>query len=195
MELHSVAVYCGSSSGNDPAIVAAAAELGEVLAAQEIALVYGGGRVGLMGVVADAVLASGGQVTGVITEALAAREVAHHGVTDLVIVATMHERKAMMSARADAFIALPGGYGTLDELFEAVTWTQLGVHAKPCGLLDTTGFFEHLLSFLDVAVEQGFVRAKHRHLLLHESDATVLLDRFRAWLPVSTAKWIDGVRP
>ncbi|MEY2571474.1 MAG: hypothetical protein QOE63_1824 [Acidimicrobiaceae bacterium] len=195
MELRSVAVYCGSSSGTDPALAAAAAELGEVLAAQEIALVYGGGRVGLMGVVADAVLASGGQVTGVITEALAAREVAHRGVTDLVIVATMHERKAMMSARADAFIALPGGYGTLDELFEAVTWTQLGVHAKPCGLLDTTGFFEHLLSFLDVAVEQGFVRAEHRHLLLHESDASVLLDRFRAWLPVSTAKWTDGVRP
>jgi len=195
MELRSVAVYCGSSLGIDPALVTAATELGEVLAAQEIALVYGGGRVGLMGVVADAVLASGGEVTGVITEALAAREVAHHGVTDLVVVSTMHERKAIMSARSDAFIALPGGYGTLDELFEAVTWTQLGVHAKPCGLLDTTGFFDHLLSFLDVAVEQGFVRAEHRHLVVRERDASVLLDGLRAWQPVSTDKWIDGVRP
>jgi uncharacterized protein (TIGR00730 family) len=145
--------------------------------------------------VADAVLAAGGRVTGVITEALAAREVAHRGVTDLVVVPTMHERKALMSARADAFIALPGGYGTLDELFEAITWAQLGIHAKPCGLLDPTGFFDDLLAFLDRAVRDGFIRDAHRELLLRDSTPDALLDRLRSWQPVTTDKWNDGVRP
>src|SRR5215471_16866630 len=143
-QLSSVAVYCGSNAGNDPQYAAAAAALGRVLADRGIRLVYGGGQVGLMGVLADAVLERGGEVLGVITEALVVKEVSHRGLTGLQVVGTMHERKAVMADAADAFIMLPGGFGTFDEFFEVVTWTQLGIHAKPCGVLDVAGYFAPL---------------------------------------------------
>jgi uncharacterized protein (TIGR00730 family) len=189
--LSAVAVYCGSRSGTDPAYTAAAASLGETLAARGIRLVYGGGHVGLMGVLADAVLAAGGEVFGVITRALQAKEVAHLTLTTLAVVDTMHERKALMAGAADAFIMLPGGYGTLDEFFEVVTWTQLGVHAKPCGVLDAAGYFEPLRVLLDGAAQAGFIRPVHRGLVLTESEPGPLLDRLAAWTPVTIDKWSE----
>ena len=189
--LSAVAVYCGSRSGTDPAYTAAAASLGQTLAARGIRLVYGGGHVGLMGVLADAVLAAGGEVFGVITRALQAKEVAHLTLTTLAVVDTMHERKALMADAADAFIMLPGGYGTLDEFFEVVTWTQLGVHAKPCGVLDAAGYFEPLRVLLDGAAQAGFIRPVHRGLVLTESEPGPLLDRLATWTPVTTDKWSE----
>jgi hypothetical protein len=186
-----ICVYCGSSPGARPGYRQAAEELGRVLAGRGIGLVYGGGNVGLMGAVADAVLAAGGQVTGVIPRALEAREVAHTGLDDLRVVGSMHERKALMADLADAFVALPGGVGTLEELVEVMTWTQLGVHAKPCGLLDAEGFYDHLLAFLDHAVQERFLRAEHRALLVHARSAPELLDAFAAWEPPALDKWID----
>jgi hypothetical protein len=186
-----ICVYCGSSPGARPGYRQAAEELGRVLAGRGIGLVYGGGNVGLMGAVADAVLAAGGQVTGVIPRALEAREVAHTGLDDLRVVGSMHERKALMADLADAFVALPGGVGTLEELVEVMTWTQLGVHAKPCGLLDAEGFYDHLLAFLDHAVQERFLRAEHRALLVHAGSAPELLDAFAAWEPPGLDKWID----
>jgi hypothetical protein len=166
--------------------------LGRLLADRGIRLVYGGGHVGLMGVLADAVLDGGGQVLGVITRALRAKEVAHHGLTELVVVDTMHERKAAMSAAADAFIMLPGGYGTFDEFFEAVTWTQLGIHVKPCGVLDVAGYFAPLRALLDAATHGGFVIRAHRELVITEAEPGRLLDRLAAWTPVTAGKWTDG---
>jgi uncharacterized protein (TIGR00730 family) len=189
--LAAVAVYCASSPGVDPAHPAAAADLGRLLAGRGIRLVYGGGHVGLMGVLADAALAAGGEVDGVITRALEAREVAHRGLTRLDVVETMHERKAAMADAADAFVMLPGGFGTLDEFFEALTWTQLGVHAKPCGVLDVGGYFEPLRRLIDVAVEQRFVRPRHRDLVLAADDPGALLDRLDGWRPVPVDKWLD----
>jgi uncharacterized protein (TIGR00730 family) len=162
--LRRICVFCGSSPGRRPVFAAAAAALGSQLAAQAIGLVYGGGSVGLMGVLADAALAAGGEVQGVIPEALAGQEVAHPGLTRLHVVKSMHERKALMTEMADAFVALPGGYGTLDELFEAITWGQLGIHRKPIGLLDVEGYFGPLIAFLDSAVEAGFIRPQYRGL-------------------------------
>ena len=185
-----ICVFCGSNAGRDAAFGAAARQLGEVLAREGRHLVYGGGGVGLMGVLADAVLAAGGTVTGVIPEALAAREVAHRGLTELRIVTSMHARKALMSELADAFVAMPGGFGTLDELFEIVTWAQLGMHAKPIGLLDVKGYFDPLLRLADRSVADGFVRPEHRELLLVESSAERLLARLDAQGPVPAAsKW------
>src|SRR5215469_7940260 len=158
MSLSSVAVYCGSSPGFDPVYAQEAASLGKLLGERGIRLVYGGGHVGLMGVVADATLSVGGQVHGVITRALHARELAHQGVTSMEVVETMHERKAAMADKADGFIMLPGGFGTLDEFFEVLTWTQLGIHAKPCGALGVGGFFAPLRAMMDTMVEAGFVR-------------------------------------
>ena len=189
--LCSVAVYCGSSVGSDPAFAAAARSLGRALAEREIRLVYGGGQVGLMGVVADAVLDGGGRAHGVITEALLAKEVAHQGLTELVVVGTMHERKAAMADAADAFIMLPGGFGTFDEFFEVLTWTQLGIHAKPCGVLDVEGFFGPLRAMFDSAVAAGFVRAAHRDMVVVDADPGSLLDRLAAWTPVTVGKWLD----
>lgn len=189
--LRAVAVYCASNTGTDPAFAAAAAGLGSTLAKQGIRLVYGGGQVGLMGVLAEAALGAGGAVTGVITRALVAREVANPALTDLTVVDTMHERKAAMSDAADAFIMLPGGYGTFDEFFEAVSWTQLGVHDKPCGVLDVGGFFQPLRDLLDGATRAGFVSPVHRELVIMESDPEALLGRFAAWTPVTTDKWLD----
>ena len=176
VELHSIAVYCGSSPGADPAFTAAASKLGRHLGQQRIRLVYGGGHVGLMGVVADAALQVGGDVIGVITEALAEREVAHDHLGRLEVVATMHERKATMADLSDAVIMLPGGFGTLDEFFEAVTWTQLGIHATPCGILDVAGYFAPLLHFLDNAVDAGFIDPRHRAMITTASDPGALVD-------------------
>jgi uncharacterized protein (TIGR00730 family) len=189
--LSAVAVYCGSNRGTDPAYTAAAASLGRLLAERGIHLVYGGGQVGLMGVLADAVLDGGGHVLGVITRALEAREVGHRGLTTLRVVETMHERKAAMADVADAFIMLPGGYGTLDEFFEVVTWTQLGVHAKPCGVLDVAGYFAPLRAQLDAATRDGFVIPAHRELVITECEPGPLLDRLATWTPVTVSKWVD----
>ncbi len=190
-ELTSVCVFCASSPGRDPRLVEAAAAFGALLARRDLALVTGGGHVGLMGAVADGALAEGGAVHGVITRALEAREVAHHGLTSLTVVDTMHERKAAMSGRADAFVMLPGGFGTLDEFFEALTWTQLGIHAKPCGVLDVAGYFGPLVDFVAGAVALGLVRAEHRDLVVVDTDPGRLLDRFARWSPVTTDKWLD----
>jgi uncharacterized protein (TIGR00730 family) len=188
--LRRVAVFCGSNHGTDPAYTAAAVELGSLLAAQGIGLVYGGGKVGLMGEVADAVLAGGGTVTGVIPRHLWDKEVGHDGLTELLIVDSMHERKLAMADRADAFIALPGGVGTFEELFEAITWTQLGIHDKPVGLLDVAGFYRPLLSFLDGTVDAGFLRPGHRAMIVDAETGTDVLAALSAWEPVATSKWL-----
>jgi uncharacterized protein (TIGR00730 family) len=190
-QLSSVAVYCGSNRGTDPAFGQAATSLGRTLAERGIRLVYGGGHVGLMGAVADAVANNGGETYGVITRALEALEVAHYGLTSLKVVGSMHERKAAMADAADAFVMLPGGFGTFDEFFEALTWTQLGIHAKPCGVLDVAGFFAPLRALLDGAVAAGFVHPAHRDMVVVDADPARLLDRLAAWTPVSVNKLLD----
>jgi uncharacterized protein (TIGR00730 family) len=190
-QLSAIAVYCGSNHGADPAYAQAAAALGRLLAERGIRLVYGGGHVGLMGVLADAALAGGGEVFGVITRALQAKEVAHDTLTSLTVVDTMHERKAAMADAADAFVMLPGGYGTLEEFFEAVSWTQLGIHDKPCGVLDVAGYYAPLRTLLDEATRQGFVSRVHRELVITESEPRRLLDRLAGWVPVTAGKWLD----
>jgi uncharacterized protein (TIGR00730 family) len=189
--LSSVAVYCGSSPGADPAFAAAAAALGRLLAERGIRLVYGGGHVGLMGVVADACLAAGGEVHGVITRALEAKELAHRGLTSLAVVETMHQRKEAMADLAGGFVMLPGGFGTLDEFFEVLTWTQLGIHAKPCGVLDVAGYFAPLRDLLEAATRQRFLRPGHRDLVIMDTDPGRLLDRLDEWQPVVVDKWLD----
>jgi uncharacterized protein (TIGR00730 family) len=166
-----VAVYCGSADGNNPLFRAEASALGEAIAAAGLGMVYGGANVGLMGAVADAALAGGAEVIGVLPEVLAGKEIAHVGLTALELVPTMHERKARMAALADAFLVLPGGYGTLDELMEAVTWAQLGLHDKPCILINTAGYWDGLLTFLDSTVAAGFLKAGNRELLRVASSA------------------------
>jgi uncharacterized protein (TIGR00730 family) len=166
-----VAVYCGSADGNDPSFLAEARALGRAIAAAGLGMVYGGASVGLMGAVADAAMAGGAEVIGVLPQVLAGSEVAHGGLTRLEVVATMHERKARMVALADAFLILPGGYGTLDEMLEIVTWAQLRIHAKPCVLINTAGYWNGLLEFLDSAVEAGFLKQGNRDLLLVAGDA------------------------
>jgi hypothetical protein len=178
--LRRVAVYCGANRGARPAYPEAAAALGRLLAQRGIGVVFGGGQVGLMGALADAALAAGGDVIGVIPESLRLRELAHPAVTRMHVVAGMHERKALIADLSDAFIALPGGLGTLDELFEVLTWTQLGHHAKPCGLLDVLDYWAPLVALLDHAAAEGFLRAEHRELLFVETDPSRLLDRFAA---------------
>jgi len=172
-----VCVYCGSSLGRDPRFRDVATAFGHTLAARGLSLVFGGGSVGLMGCVADAVLSRGGHVIGVIPSGLVRREVAHLSLPDLHVVRTMHERKARMADLSDAFVALPGGMGTLDELFEMLTWAQLGLHAKPCAILDVAGYYGPLLTFLDHAVESGLIKAEHRSMLLVDDDPERLLDR------------------
>jgi uncharacterized protein (TIGR00730 family) len=185
-----ICVFCGSSVGADPAFVEAARELGRLFAREGIALVYGGGSVGLMGELADAVLGAGGEVIGVIPHALWAREVGHHGLTDLRIVETMHERKALMADLADAFIALPGGLGTLEEIFEIWTWAQLGLHEKPLGFLDVNGFYTPLMEFIDRAVRSRFVKDEHRAIAMLARDPEALLRRFESWQAPRVQKWI-----
>ena len=183
-------VFCGSSPGRSPEYVSAARRLGAIFARRGIGLVYGGGNVGLMGVVADAVLADGGEAIGVIPRALVDRELAHARLTELVVVETMHERKQRMHDLSDGFIALPGGFGTLDELFEALTWAQLGMHAKPCGLLDVEEFWVPLRTFIDRQVAAEFVRPHHAMMLLHNNDPEALLDAFAAYRAPEVTKWI-----
>jgi TIGR00730 family protein len=178
--MNALCVFCGSSSGNDPAHLDLARRFGAALARRSITLVYGGGRVGLMGALADAALAAGGRVIGVIPQLLMDKEVGHTGLTDLRVVDTMSERKWLMGELSDAFVALPGGIGTMDELFEAWTWTQLGLQRKPCALLNHRGYYDPLIAFLDRAVEAGFLPPRHRALLLVEQDLESLLDRLEA---------------
>ncbi len=190
MELKNVCVYCGSSPGRDPAYAEAARGLGRALVARGLGLVYGGASVGIMGVVADAVLALGGSVTGVIPEALARKEVAHGGLTELIVTSSMHERKTRMARLADAFVALPGGVGTLEEIFEAWTWAQLGLHGKPCGFLNVAGYYDGLIAFLDHAVAERFVKEPHRAMLVVSGDPGDLLDRFAEYRAPTVTKWI-----
>lgn len=192
--LTAIAVYCGSSRGSAPAHAELATALGRELGSRRLTLVYGGGHVGLMGVVADAALAAGGRVHGVITRALMDRELGHAGIDRLDQTESMHERKAAMEHHASGFIALPGGFGTLDEIFEVITWAQLGIHAKPIGFLDADGFYEPLFRFVDQMVEQRFVRPAHRDMLLRGNDPVELLDALATWRPPTAPKWIDRDR-
>jgi uncharacterized protein (TIGR00730 family) len=186
-----ICVFAGSSSGSQSDYLAAARELGHTLARRELSLVYGGARVGLMGALADAVLAAGGHVTGVIPEALVAKEVAHTGLSDLRVVGSMHERKALMAQLADGFVALPGGWGTLEELFEVLTWAQLGLHRKPCGLLNVRGFFDGLLSFIDHSIEERFVKREYRSMVIVSNSPESLLEQFDRYRPPDVVKWIE----
>jgi uncharacterized protein (TIGR00730 family) len=181
--LRRICVFCGASPGRDPRYAQAAALVGASLAERGIELVYGGGAVGLMGAVADGALAAGGRVTGVIPAGLVERELAHKGVTELRIVTTLHERKSVMAELSDAFLALPGGLGTLEELAEVLSWAQLDLHAKPVGALDVGGFFGPLVAYLDHAEREGFVAPGHRDLLLVDDDLDRLLERFATWQP------------
>ena len=183
--MKSIAVYCGASLGADPAYADAARDLARALVEHNIGLVYGGGKVGLMGVIADEVLRLGGDATGVIPKHLVEREVGHAGLTRLFVVKDMHERKAMMSDLADGFIAMPGGMGTLEELFEMVTWAQLGIHAKPIGLFNVNGFYDGLAAFLDHLVAAGFVRPAHAELMMRDADPDALIRRLRGAAPAA----------
>lgn len=190
--VHSVCVFSGSSPGARPEYAEAARALGNELAARSLRVVYGGGSVGLMTLVADAALAAGAEVIGVIPQQLVDWEVAHRGLSDLRVTGSMHERKALMAELSDGFVALPGGYGTLEEFAEVVTWSQLGLQSKPCGLLDVAGFYGPLLTFLDHAVAERFIRAEHRALVLTDTDPARLLDAMSNWTPPpSTGKWTD----
>jgi uncharacterized protein (TIGR00730 family) len=191
MPFATVCVYAGSNPGTDPAHAEAARALGTLLASRGIGVVYGGGRVGLMGVVADAALAAGGTVVGIIPAQLDRREIAHPGLTELIVVDTMHERKTLMAERSDAFVALPGGLGTIEELVEAATWTQLGIHDKPVGLLDSAGYWAPLDAFLEHSVGAGFLRAEHRRAIVRDADPAPLLTAMEAWQPVRVQKWLE----
>jgi len=189
--IENVCVFCGASAGHDPAFAAAARALGSELARTGRGLVYGGGRVGLMGILADAALAAGGSVIGVIPIAIANKEIAHSGLTDLRVVDSMHTRKALMADLSDGFIALPGGLGTLEELFEVWTWGQLGLHRKPYGLLNVSDFFTSLLTFLDDTPTLGFVRPKPREMLGVETDPAALLQRLESHISPPVPKWLN----
>ena len=191
MNLKSLCVYCGSSPGLRGSYVAAAEAFGRLIATEGITLVYGGGNVGLMGALADSALQSGGKVIGVIPERMVAWEVAHHGLTELHRVGSMHERKLKMAELADAFVALPGGVGTLEEIFEVITWTKLGIHAKPCGFLDVEQYYAGLFQFLDHMSEQRFIRKEHLATLLRGNDPRDLLSKLRNYTPANIDKWID----
>jgi hypothetical protein len=194
--MKSVCVYCGSATGARPEYLAAARLVGETLAARGLELVYGGARIGMMGAMADAALERGGRVYGVLPEALFETEIAHTGLTEFRVASSLHERKALMAARADAFIALPGGYGTLDEIFEALTWTQVGVHEKPCGLLNVAGFYDLLLAYLDHAAQEELVRPVLRPLLVADTDLHRLLDRLQSFeLPDAVKAMTRRVKP
>ncbi|MCO7570391.1 TIGR00730 family Rossman fold protein [Pseudomonas chlororaphis] len=192
MSLTSVCVFCGASTGTNPLYRDAAQALGRAIAERKLTLVYGGGAVGLMGIVADAALAAGGEVIGIIPQSLKDKEIGHNGLTRLEVVDGMHARKARMAELSDAFIALPGGLGTLEELFEVWTWGQLGYHHKPLGLLEVSGFYEKLSGFLDHIVGEGFVRAPHRDMLQISDSPASLLDALDAWKPSVADKWADS---
>lgn len=188
--MKSVCVFCGSSKGVDPAYLEAARTLGESVAKRDLTLVYGGGHVGLMGVVADAALGVGGEVVGVMPRALVDREISHEGLTELHVVGSMHERKALMSELSDGFIALPGGTGTLEEFFEVLTWAQLGEHRKPCGLLNAGGYYDPLLALFEHMVEKGFLSEERRAIVLVEPEPVPLLEAFAHYRPPQVPKWI-----
>lgn len=185
-----VCVFCGSGAGARPAYAAAARQVGAMLAERGIGLVYGGGRVGLMGEVADAALAAGGEAVGVIPKALLEKEIGHDGLTRLHVVGTMHERKTLMADLSDGFLTLPGGYGTLEEFCEVLSWAQLSIHEKPCALLNVGGYFDPLSAFLDAAVAEGFVRPEHRGFVLEDDDPGRLLDAMARYEPPRAKKWV-----
>lgn len=191
MAIKSVCVFCGSSQGAKPAYKQAASAMGEALAKAEIGLVYGGGNVGLMGIIADATLAAGGEVIGVIPEALVAKEIAHKGLTKLHVVSSMHQRKSLMAELSDAFVALPGGYGTFEEFCEVLTWAQLGLHQKPCGLLNVDGYYDYLIALFAHAVAEKFIRPEHYSLVLNDQEPTRLLEQLHQYQPLLIDKWID----
>jgi uncharacterized protein (TIGR00730 family) len=186
-----ICVFCGSNTGSKSIYAETAHNLGKLLAQNKIGLVYGGGRVGLMGILADSALAASGEVIGVIPKGLFAREVAHEGLTELRFVESMHQRKAMMEELADGFIALPGGFGTCEEFCEMITWAQLGIHNKPCGVLNIERFYDSYLSFLDTAVTEGFLRMEHRKLILEDEHPFELLKKMQHYRPPVLPKWID----
>jgi uncharacterized protein (TIGR00730 family) len=186
-----VCVYAGSNPGSDPAYADGARALATLLAERGIGLVYGGGKVGLMGVLADTALAAGGEVIGVMPQALVDREIGHRGLTEMRVVGSMHERKALMADLSDAFVAIPGGIGTLEELIEVYTWSQLGIHDKACGLLNVRGYYDPLATFLDHAVEEGFLRPQHRAVLSVAADPVELLELLAAYEPPTVGKWLE----
>ena len=190
MKIKKICVYCGSSPGKNPAYSQAAVKLALALCERNIGLVYGGGAVGIMGTVADAVLAAGGEAVGVIPKALASKEVAHDSLSELHVVASMHERKAMMADLADGFIALPGGWGTLEEIFEILTWEQLGFHDKPCGLLNIEGYYDGLIGFLENSFDQQFVNELCRPMLMKAREPRTLLDKFATYRAPKVRKWM-----
>jgi len=190
MKIKNICVYCGSSAGKNPAFAQAAVVLAEEMCSRGIGLVYGGAAVGIMGAVADAVLEAGGKAIGVIPKSLAVKEVAHENLTELHVVASMHERKAMMADLADGFIALPGGWGTLEEIFEILTWAQLGFHDKPCGLLNTAGYYDGLIGFLDNSFEQRFVNELFRPMLMTSTKPASLLEKFAVYQAPKVRKWM-----
>ncbi|MBA3450889.1 MAG: TIGR00730 family Rossman fold protein [Chloroflexia bacterium] len=191
--MDSVCVFCGSRDGNDPAYLAAARATGTAIARRGWKLVYGGGHVGLMGALADAALAEGGEVIGIMPRALLTREIAHPSITRLHLVTSMHRRKALMSSMSDGFLTLPGGYGTLEEFFETLTWAQLGLHIKPCALLDVAGFWDPMLAMVDTQIAAGFVPAEHRRLILTGDRPEDLLDRMAEYLPPGSIDPIPGL--
>ena len=192
--MRSVCVYCGSNAGSRPVYAERAAQVGTLLAREGLAVVYGGGNVGLMGILADAALAAGGEVVGVIPEQLVGWEVAHRGITRLDVVANMHERKARMFDLSDAFVALPGGFGTMDEMFEMLTWRQLGLGDKPCAFLDVDGFYAPLVAMMDRMVAERFLHPDQRRDLWHGDDPAGMLAWMRAYVPAQADKWLDGKR-
>ncbi|MDF7812334.1 TIGR00730 family Rossman fold protein [Hymenobacter sp. YC55] len=189
--MKSVAVYCGSSAGTNEIYTQQAHEMGRVLVERNMTLVYGGGRVGLMGTVADSVMQHGGKAIGVIPDFLAKKELAHNGLTELHIVKTMHERKLLMADLAEGFVAMPGGYGTLEELFEVLTWGQLGLHRKAIGLLNVEGYYDHLLRALDHMVQEGLLRGENRQQLLSNPTPNGIIDQMLAYVPVEVPKWLS----
>ena len=191
MTLHTVCVFCAANPGVDPGYAKGAADMGRFLAESGRRIVYGGGRTGLMGALADSALAAGGEVIGIMPKHLVDREVAHTGLTELHVVASMHERKALLAELSDGFLAMPGGLGTLEELFEVWTWGQLGLHRKPYGLLDVLGFFAPLLTFLDHAVVEGFIRQEYRDLLVVDTDPATLISRMESMSPPALPGWVD----
>jgi hypothetical protein len=191
MTIHAICVYCGSSSGSNPIYAEAAHTMGTAIAKRGKTLVYGGGAVGLMGIVADAALAAGGRVLGLMPQALVDKEIQHKGLTELRVVGSIHERKAGMIAAADALIAMPGGFGTYEEITEAATWAQLGYHRKPCGLLNVNGFYDGLITLMERAIADGFVNPAHRDILVIERGVEALLDRIETHEMPLVAKWIN----
>ena len=189
--MKNITVFCGSNSGSRAEYAAAAVNLARCLVEQNIRLIYGGGNVGLMGIIADEVMRRGGEVIGIIPDSLDKKEVGHRGITELRVVSSMHERKAMMADLTDGFIAMPGGIGTFEEFFEILTWAQLGFHDKPCGILNVAGYYDGLLALCDNAVAEGFLLDAHRRLILDEFDADLLLEKMRNFRAPSVEKWID----